>query len=482
MTVMRNILIVVFDGLQPAQVTPGLAPNLTAFAAEGVTFDNHHPVYPSVTRVNTASIVTGLNPGAHGIAANMLVMRDYDPHSAFFALEPTLAKVALKTKVLLSSTLAEYLEPHGLEYVAISTGRSGNAYLHSPNAERTLGATIHPEFGLPGALQDHIVDRFGEWPCGGETNGAILERAVDIMTGYVLAERTPAVSLVWFSEPDKSQHAHGVGAEISTRALLEADEQFGRLLSWIDDAGTDTDVTVVSDHGYSTISEVIDVEELLRAEGFPPGDQQSGVTVADNGGSVLFYAHDRETTTVDRLAAFLMRQRWCGALVASDAVGQIEGTLAASLVGVEGPRAPDLTMSFRWDSRMSPAGYAGYAFSASGRPDRGEHGSMSRHEMRSTLFARGGSLKNGVRIESPTGNTDLAPTVLQLLGVGGGETMYGRVLREALADGDSVSWQTDTHRAGRHVNGGTYRQYITVSRVGSTTYVDEGNGGYEVGY
>ena len=60
--------------------------------------------------------------------------------------------------------------------------------------------------------------------------------------------------------------------------------------------------------------------------------------------------------------------------------------------------------------------------------------------------------------------------------------MYGRVLREALADGDSVSWQTDTHRAGRHVNGGTYRQYITVSRVGSTTYVDEGNGGYEVGY
>ena len=478
---MRNILIVAFDGLQPAQVTSALMPNLAAFVAEGVAFDNHHPVYPSVTRINAASMVTGRNPGAHGIAANMLVMRDYDPHTAFSALEPTLAKVALKTKVLLAPTLAEFLQPHGLEYVAIGTGTSGNAYLHSPHAERVGGATIHPDFGLPSALQDYLVGRFGEWPPEGETNGAKLERAVDIMTEYVLAERKPAVSLVWFSEPDKSQHAHGVGAEVSTRALREADEQFGRLLSWIDDAGADTDVIVISDHGYSTISEVIDVEALLRAAGFPPGDEPGGVTVAGNGGSALFYAHDRDAATVDRLAAFLMRQHWCGALVASDAVGRIEGTLPASLVGIEGPRAPDITMSFRWDSRVSAAGYAGYAFSAGGRPELGQHGSMSRHEMRNSLFARGGSFKSGVRIESPTGNTDLAPTVLHLLGVGGGETMHGRALREALADGEPVEWQTETHRAERPIGGGAYRQHITVSRVDGTTYVDEGNGEYEAG-
>ena len=289
---------------------------------------------------------------------------------------------------------------------------------------------------------------------------------------------SPSSRFVWFSEPDKSQHAHGVGAEVSTRALREADEQFGRLLSWIEDAGTDTDVIVISDHGYSTISEVIDVEGLLRAAGFPPGDEPGGVTVAANGGSALFYAHDRDAATVDRLASFLMRQRWCGALVSSDAVGQIEGTLPASLVGAEGPRAPDIAMSFRWDSRVSPSGYAGYAFSTGGAPELGQHGSMSRHEMRNSLFARGGSFKSGVRIESPTGNTDLAPTVLHLLGVGGGETMHGRVLREALADGEPVEWGTETHRAERRVESGTYRQHITVSRVDGTTYVDEGNGAY----
>ena len=299
---MRNILIVAFDGLQPAQVTPALMPNLAAFVAEGVAFDHHHPVFPSVTRINAASMVTGRNPGAHGIAANTLVMRDYDPHTAFSALEPTLAKVALKTKLLLAPTLAEILSGHGLEYVAVGSGTSGNSYLHNPNAASVGGATIHPEFCLPYPLHDEIVGRFGEWPPEGETNGDKLVRAVDIMTEYVLAERKPIVSLVWFSEPDKSQHAHGVCTEVSTRALREADEQFGRLLSWLDDAGTDTDVIVISDHGYSTISEVIDVEGLIRAEGFPPGDQPGGITVAANGGSVLFYAHDRDAATLDRLA------------------------------------------------------------------------------------------------------------------------------------------------------------------------------------
>ena len=235
-------------------------PNLAAFVAGGVAFDHHHPVYPSVTRINAASMVTGQHPGAHGIAANMLVMRDYDPHTAFSALEPTLAKVALKTKLLFAPTLADILSEHGLEYVAVGSGTSGNSYLHNPNAASVGGATIHPEFCLPYPLHDEIVARFGEWPPEGETNRDKLVRAVDIATQYVLAERKPIVTFIWFSEPDKSQHAHGVCTEVSTRALKEADEQFGRLLSWLDDTSADTDVIVISDHGYSTISEVIDVE------------------------------------------------------------------------------------------------------------------------------------------------------------------------------------------------------------------------------
>ena len=56
--------------------------------------------------------------------------------------------------------------------------------------------------------------------------------------------------------------------------------------------------------------------------------------------------------------------------------------------------------------------------------------------------------------------------------------MDGRVLSEALADGPDateVDWSTETHRAEHELGGATYRQQITISTVGKTSYVDEGN-------
>ncbi len=147
---MPSVLIFVFDGLQPAQVNPQLMPNLSAMAAKGVIFANHHAVFPTVTRANVSSMVTGRNPGGHGLAANTLVVRDFEPHQAIPALEPQLAQVAEKTgRVLLAPTLADILCQHGQEYVAIGVGTTGNAYLHNPRAELSGGATIHPEFTLP---------------------------------------------------------------------------------------------------------------------------------------------------------------------------------------------------------------------------------------------------------------------------------------------------------------------------------------------
>ena len=134
-------------------------------------------------------------------------------------------------------------------------------------------------------------------------------------------------------------------------------------------------------------------------------------------------------------------------------------------------------MSFQWDSRLNEAGIPGLAHSSGGAPGRGQHGSMSRHEMRSILFARGPSFKRGMAIDAPSGAIDLAPTILRILGIASGEPMDGRPLEEALNVGPSihsVDWSTDVHTAERVVKGGVYRQQITVSHVGTTTYVDSG--------
>ncbi len=478
---MAAIVIVVFDGLQPAQVTPELMPNLARLAAEGVACDNHHAVFPTVTRANVASIVTGHQPGAHGLTANTLVIPEFDPHRAINALEPTLTEVAARTPVLLQPTLGDILHRHGREFIAVGTGTSGNAYLQNPNAEASGGATIHPDFCLPRPLHGEITERFGPWPDRREPSPAKLARAVDIVTEYVLAERQPAVSLLWFSEPDSSQHAHGVGSEEAVGAIQEADRQFGRLLAWLDGQGmsSDTNVLVASDHGYSTISEVIDLETALRQAGFPPGSEPGGVTAAANGGSALFYASG---DTAGRLAEWLTIQPWCGSLVASRAAGDIAGTLPAGLTGLEGPRAPCLAMSFRWDSTANSAGFAGHAYSTGLGPGQGQHGSMSRHETRNVFFARGPDFNQAATVANPTGNVDIAPTILHLLGLPGGETMHGRVLEETLRGGpDTIGWNTTTHEAERSTPNGLYRQAIMVSQVGETVYLDEGSGGIESG-
>ena len=63
---MPSNIVFVFDGLRPDQVVPRR--NLSDLAAGVVIFANHHSVFPTVTRVNVSSMVTGLNSGTIGIS------------------------------------------------------------------------------------------------------------------------------------------------------------------------------------------------------------------------------------------------------------------------------------------------------------------------------------------------------------------------------------------------------------------------------
>ena len=474
------MLVVAFDGLQPAQVTPELMPNLAELAAAGVTFQRHHAAFPTVTRANVATLVTGCHPGTHGLPANTMVAREVDPLRAMPALEPQLSRLALEAgRVLLRPTLGEVLARHGMEYVAVGVGTSGNAYLQNPEAETWGGATIHPDFCLPRELHSKLESDFGDWPKKGSPNTRQMARATDILMDYVLAERDPAASLLWFSEPDSSQHLAGVGSDLARRALKEADVQLGRLLRRLEEEGRveETDVMVVSDHGYSTISGVVDVEALLREAGFPAGAGPGGVVVAPNGGSVLMYVPDGDPDTCRLLAKLLMAQPWCGPLLACGAAEGVEGAIPGWLAGVSGSRAPELTMSFKWDSRANDAGFPGHVYSSHGAAGRGQHGSMSPHETRNVLFARGPSFKSGVALSTPSGNVDVAPTVLRILGVESGEKMDGRALEEALAAKPGHAgpdWSRETHEAETSVLHHRYRQEITLVRVGETAYLESG--------
>ena len=428
-----RVLIAAFDGLQPSQVTPDRTPTIHRLASRGVTFARHHAVFPTVTRVNAASMMTGRQPGGHGLLGNTLVMRDWDPHRAIPALAPELRAVAEATgRVLLAPTLGEMLHSHGLAFGTVVGGTSGNAYVQHPRADRVGGAILHPEFTLPGHHHAPMVARFGVWPPKRAPDLTRIRLVADVLLDYLLPEVDPDVALAWFPEPDTSQHAAGVGSAPAVEALSAADTQLGRILTELGRRGLEPDVLVVSDHGYSTVAGRVQLEDVVREAGFAPGHVPGGVTVAANGGAGLFYVHDSAPQALDRLVRWLVAQPWTGALVAGRPEGAALGLLPGDRLGLAGPRAADVVLSFRWDSSETVNGFAGSADSGEGAPGLGTHGSGSPHELRCTLIARGPSFREGIVSELPSGNVDVTPTVLRLLGVTTDLPLDGRPLLEAL--------------------------------------------------
>src|SRR5215475_8348097 len=74
----HHVVIVVWDGMRPDFVTEQNTPMLWKLAREGVTFRNHHSVYPSATMVNGTAMATGVYPGKSGIIANHVYRPDID--------------------------------------------------------------------------------------------------------------------------------------------------------------------------------------------------------------------------------------------------------------------------------------------------------------------------------------------------------------------------------------------------------------------
>jgi arylsulfatase A-like enzyme len=474
---MLRVLIAAFDGLQPAQVSPELTPTIQALVQDGVAFTRHHAVFPTVTRTNAASMVTGRHSGGHGLAANSVAVPEFPPGEVIDALEPTLARLAAVSggRVLLAPTLGEIVAAHGRSYAAVVGGTSGNAYVQHPRAATTGGAVVHADFALPALHHEAVQRRFGPWPPKVVPSTGRIRRVADVLLDYVLPVVDPDVAMIWFPEPDTSQHATGVGSVVAHEALREADARLGGILAALRRRGVDPEVLVVSDHGYSTIGSVVDVEAEVRRAGFPPGDRLGGVAVAPNGGAALLYVRDRSPDVVERLASWLAEQQWAGALVGGSGDPKAHGLLPGEAAGITGARAPDIAVSLAWDAGPGANGFPGRSYATSGASGQGTHGSGSPHELRCVLVAAGPSFRRGVASDLPSGNVDLAPTVLALLGLATDVSFDGRVLAEALRR-DSAALAPPPrasleHVAERRTRGGTFRQRLLLEQVGGASYV-----------
>jgi arylsulfatase A-like enzyme len=488
----EHVIVIVWDGMRPDLITAEHTPTLHQLARDGVMFQNHHPVYCSATEVNGTAIATGAYPEHSGIIAN----RNYLPDIERARASDTQSREVIRKgdqltggHYLLRPTLAEILQAAGKQ-TAIA-GVKQVALLHDRH-ERTndsgVNITLFEGKTLPESALAPITNLLGAFPASVPSQSPAANEPRDQWTtrallGPLWAKGVPAFSLLWLSEPDSSQHAAGPGSPKGLAALASSDRRLAEVLAELDRRGVrdKTDVFVVSDHGFSTIETSVDVARILRNAGFAAvrefrAPAKTGdILVTGQGGSVLFHVIGHDSETVRKLVAFLQQQDFAGVILTRESM---EGTFTLSEAKINAPQYPDVVLSMRWSEAKSRTGVPGLFTSDGGRVSAGNHASLSRFDMHNTLVAAGPDLKKGFNNTMPTGNTDLAPTILWLLGVKPEAPVDGRVLSEALTvDAPPVSQPVTVQREARREHEKfIWRQYLKISQVNNTFYLDEGNG------
>lgn len=488
------VVVLIIDGLRPDSITPGVMPNLDRLKTTGVWYTQSHSIFPTVTRVNAASISTGTLPSRHGIVSNALYLPAVSSATLNNGDYRNLLSLGKLNggRVVEPKSLGEYFQAAGIRYVAVSSGSTGSALLLNPTAPFGNGSLINPGFengsrvAFPDTLNTAILSGYG--PVKGDDGDLPLIWTERVLREYVLGTLHPQVIVDWMGRPDSAQHQFGVGSPQALAALRLVDQQIGLLLERLRQMNLEgkTDIIVACDHGFD-YEPAADVLAPLRDSNLAPGD-----VVSDNeGGASLLYVRNHDPEKVSRLVAkFQASQTAYAIFVASrrpangsfrcspGAVkGFAPGTFALELASqCLTSHGPDMIVTYRWDAAANPFGVPGTQWIPGGPASNQQvahngHGGLNPYVTHSTLLAAGRDFAQGKTIDLPAGNQDIAPTLLAIQGVPVPASLDGRVLIEALKNPPKARRLTSSLRRIK-VSAGSFCSELEVSYAGGHAYLN----------
>ena len=221
---MRRAVVVTVDGLRRDMISSDTTPNLKNFERQSQRLENYRTVFPSCTRVVSASMATGCFPARHGLQGNSvalleegrLVLRDAG-HPDFLQHKRRVTGCSLAVP-----TLAQRVKDHG-GAIIFSNVSPGAAYAHDPDGHgyvyhragsfapgrQPVPDTEHLDVTLDVAGDRCMTDRF---------------------ISEILDERRPALAVLWLGEPDHMQHELALGSPEHRSVLAHADVHVGLVL------------------------------------------------------------------------------------------------------------------------------------------------------------------------------------------------------------------------------------------------------------
>jgi len=469
-------IILMFDGLRPDYITPELMPNLYKLAKKGSYGKQHHSVFPTVTRVNSASYATGSYPATHGLMGNSVYFPEINKTKGLNtgdASELNRITEATGNKLLTAVSLGEILQAAGQKLMVFSSGTTGQAFLQ--NHKLSGGTIINPELILPASFAPEVTTALGAAPAYAKPNAGRHKWVTDAFFKYGLTSDGPLVSAIWYSDPDASAHSFGIGSPEAVASIRIVDGELGRILERLETKNlTDSyNLVIATDHGFVTHTGTEGLADYLIKQGAKKDKNSEDVVVV--GGSI--YIKNKDPEVIKKVVTLLQANESSGAIFtqgkkAGDLKGSVEGTLSFESIHWNHPsRAADILVAENWDNRQNTAGYQGsdLAQGVAG------HGGSSPYEIHIPLIASGPSFKKAYEGELPTSNVDIVPTILHLHGINIPKQMDGRVMAELLINSsvpkkDAVKKQTIETQVKK--DWGTYQVTLERSVVGKYNYVN----------
>jgi arylsulfatase A-like enzyme len=282
------------------------------------------------------------------------------------------------------------------------------------------------------------------------------------------------VSAIWFSDPDGTAHADGIGAASSMQSIKSVDTEFARILTALKEKKLmqNFNIIISSDHGFVTNAGKEGLQEFLISEGLKKDMESDDVIVAEG----ALYIKDHDADVIRKIVSRLQAQPWVGAIFTKSKApggtkGVVDGTLSFESIHWNHPeRSADILVDKNWDDSKNDKGYAGTSFS----PGVAGHGGLSPYEVHIALLASGPSFKKSFESDLPTSNVDIVPTILSIHNLPVPPTMTGRVMTELLEkDGDkNMKARKETITTTTSIPGGTYTLTLDRTLLGRYQYVN----------
>ncbi|HYF36016.1 MAG TPA: ectonucleotide pyrophosphatase/phosphodiesterase [Prosthecobacter sp.] len=411
-------------------------PTVKKLAAEGARAKRMECSFPTVTWTNHTTLVTGVQPGKHGVIANAYFDRA-EWKKVPFIPDP----IFNKDEIVKVPTIYDLVKQAGMSTAGVIWPASRGAKTLDWTVPDVFEQELFEKYGTPALLEEAKaagipIEKQMEWCKEGNPGKPKRDYMYSLLAQHIIKTKKPNFLAIHLVMLDSLEHGHGRQVPEAYWAANDSDNRVADLVRATEEAGIrdKTVFVITADHGFITYTKTINPNVMLRKEGLQKVllgktmDKSSKVFAMSEGGACFVYVFDqanRDSILADITPKLAAMEGVETVIERKDFAAKVGHQLAE-----QDAREPDLFLSAK-DGYSFGDALAETKEIVETETPKGAHGYLQTHpHMMASFVISGAGVRKGVVIEEMR-NLDVAPTMGRLLGVEMPD-VDGRVLEEVM--------------------------------------------------